>query len=40
MTLTDQQYAALRELFHCCTDAFHALPDAYLDAYYKRLYAK
>lgn len=40
MTLTNQEYAALLELFHALPECFRALPDAYVAAYYKRLYAK
>ncbi len=39
MILTDKQFALLCEMFHELPDAFKALPDSVLAAYYDRLYS-
>lgn len=38
MILTDKQFALLCDMYHELPDAFDALPQHVLDAYYGRLY--
>lgn len=38
MTLTEKQYQLLLDLYHELPDAFNALPQIVLSAYYERLY--